>query len=144
MPWSRNKPCALGREVGKNLARMTDEAEEQWRAELGFFPVRCASCAFRKGTFPNGCLSTVADAMKCAMEVDPPFHCHHGAKPSGPQSLCAGYLLLAGKRTEVPWPFTQGLECPVSPLGCLQLPPCQRECERDLHAPLPKREERTA
>lgn len=112
MAKERNRPSQDGRAVGENLARFADVEEEKWRKELGFVPARCASCAYRKGTYPNGCLSTVADAMKCTMERNP-FMCHHGVKLKGPKSeqkpltICAGWLLLHSGTppVEAPWPY---------------------------------------
>lgn len=104
----RNKPCAEGMALGENLARFADKSEQRWREELGFVPVRCASCAFKNGTYPNGCLATVADATKCLMEGKP-FYCHHRPHPDDPQPLCAGWLLISaegGQRVECPWPFS--------------------------------------
>lgn len=104
--YERNRPCDTGRKLGANLARHADKAEGRWRKELGCVPVRCPSCAFTEGTFPNGCLATTADATKCVMEGKP-FLCHHGMNGNGPGSVCAGWLLLTGgKPVQCPWPFS--------------------------------------
>lgn len=109
----RNRPCELGEQVGANLARFADHAEQEWRdSELGFVPVRCASCAFKEGTYPNRCLTTVSDAMKCTMERNP-FYCHHDVKlkrpgEKQPHSICAGWILLhdAKPPVTVPWLYS--------------------------------------
>lgn len=107
----RNRPCPLGIETGKNLAKFADHAEQQWRESMGFVPARCGSCAFKEGTYPNGCLTTVADAMKCTMERRP-FYCHHDVNlkrpdEKQPHSICAGWLLLhsAEPPVKAPWKF---------------------------------------
>ena len=105
----RNKPCELGKALGKNMAKFADHAEQEWREQMGFIPLRCLSCAFRAGTFANGCLTTQADANKCVLERIP-FFCHHKSNGFVNLSICAGYLLLAGKESEpvkVPWEFSQ-------------------------------------
>lgn len=102
----RNRPCATGRALGENMARFADRAEQEWREQLGIVAKRCASCAFTKGTFPNGCLSTMADATKCVLE-DRPFYCHH-ATADGIEPICAGWLMLRGPNLTpavCPWPF---------------------------------------
>ncbi len=104
----RNRPSDDGRMIGAELAGYADAAEKRFAREAGFIPVRCPSCAFRKGTYPNGCLPTVADAMKCSMERRP-FHCHSGLKGNGASHVCGGWMLVAGlpvpART-APWPFS--------------------------------------
>lgn len=79
---------------------------------------RCNTCAFRKGTFPNQCLATVADALKCALEhVD--FHCHE--RPG----LCAGYeVMKSSKPISAPWPFAMSDEAEeqLDSLGLLKKP----------------------
>lgn len=108
----RNRPSPVGIETGSHLARFTDKAEQDWHeAGMNFIPQRCASCAFRSGTVPNGCVTTVADAMKCTMERKP-FHCHHGMKGHGPESVCAGWILLnsAQPPVQAPWKYSDEYE----------------------------------
>ena len=103
-----NQPCETGRELGRNLARFADVAEQEWRdSGISFVPQRCHSCAFKAGTYPNGCISTVADAMKCMMEREP-FYCHHGIKDGEPSAVCGGWLLLQNgdPPVQVPWKFS--------------------------------------
>jgi len=113
----RNRPSPEGRAVGDNLARFADAEEKRWRKEMGFVPVRCASCAFRKGTYPNGCLSTVSDAMKCSMQRIP-FYCHHDVKlkreDQDPKTICGGWILLhnGNEPVRAPWPWSNGKDTP--------------------------------
>lgn len=115
----RNRPSPEGRALGENMARFADVEEAKWREQMGFVPVRCKSCAFRKGTFPNGCLATVGDAMKCSMERKP-FMCHQGVNLRAPKneqhplSICGGWLLLHSGDAPVkaPWPYSDDQESP--------------------------------
>ena len=72
------------------------------------FPV-CKSCPMPTAAnpAPNGCLMTVADAMKCTLEGSPKFLCHDSRRIDQP---CHGWLAariaLDGKTTEVPWKFS--------------------------------------
>lgn len=75
-----------GASLGQQLVRLTEpglqillnECEED---------ERCASCAFRLGTVPNGCPQTQMDALKAVMEQTP-FACH--MDPTH-QKLCHGW-----------------------------------------------------
>lgn len=115
---TRNLPTPEGRELGANLARFADTAERKLRATMAArnidrpIPERCQSCAFRAGTTPNGCPSTVMDALKCLMEGDV-FLCH--ASPQGDDGehigVCAGFQLLGGGegrsgQPEMPWGYS--------------------------------------
>ena len=116
MSLHRNAPCEDGRRLGAAIARFADAAQPAYSAEFAAegkpVPQRCSTCAFRLGTYPNGCLPTVADALKCAMEgVD--FRCHEkdAMTPEGPQ-VCVGWAMLVseglrgGKEfVEMPWKF---------------------------------------
>lgn len=90
-----NRPAAEGRVIGEQLARLTDKAEQE---VIGTFPNharRCKSCAFSAGTFPNGCLPTVMDALKCVVDGTP-FHCHQQLDGNGvPTDLCAGWAMAS-------------------------------------------------
>ena len=106
----------LGRKFGAKLATFADQAEEKLRA-AGVEPeTRCASCAFRAGTFPNTkAPATGLDALKCLIEKHP-FGCHHDKGPDGlPTKLCGGFVnILAAETgprlTEAPWPFSDEVE----------------------------------
>lgn len=69
-----NLPTAAGAVLGQELARVTGEV-----------PGCCPTCAFKLGTVPNQCDTTVKEAIDCVFE-NVPFHCHHDAKP------CRGWL----------------------------------------------------
>ncbi len=109
----RNRQTPIGIETGEHLARFTDKAEQMWReAGMSFIPKRCGSCAYKGGTYPNGCVPTVADAMKCTMERRP-FYCHHDVNLKNPaltppHSLCAGWILLntAEPPVQAPWKYS--------------------------------------
>jgi hypothetical protein len=85
-----NEPSGVGRALGRELARLADvEAAKDPGA-----PERCRDCAFRLGTRPNGCATTVMDALKCAVEGEA-FYCHLGvADGEEPKRPCAGWSLL--------------------------------------------------
>jgi hypothetical protein len=104
----RNTPCPTGRAMGEQLDRFYNEE----LARLGLPDARCGTCAFRAGTHPNGCLTTVADALRCVVERGPSFNCHERADPeTGSPLMCVGFMVLAhsgmGKPpVEMPWPFS--------------------------------------
>lgn len=105
-----NRPCDQGRALGSNLARFADHAEKEMDTALGFHAVRCVSCTFRAGTFPNECASTTMDATKALMEGER-FMCHHGGADAHGEltTVCAGWLMLQNgttNKTECPWPYT--------------------------------------
>lgn len=100
----RNLPSPEGRALGEQIARFADAIEQRWRKELGWVPSRCSSCAFRKGTFPNGCLPTQADVTKCLLE-DKAFFCHQLPKDGSPMRLCGGFMLLRHRASKVPTPW---------------------------------------
>ena len=118
MTGTRNVPTPEGREIGKELAWMTKQARADLvkrlgqEAVAGLLPEPCRSCAFRGGTFPNGCSGTVLDALKCVME-GVPFYCHQSPQNEDGRhtGLCHGYLTartaLVGKTAlPTPWPFS--------------------------------------
>jgi hypothetical protein len=81
--------------IGEQLARLTDKAEGATLAKFPNHKRRCKSCAFTAGTFPNGCLPTVMDALKCVVDGTP-FHCHQEFHDKGvPTDLCAGWLIAS-------------------------------------------------
>lgn len=111
----RNRPTPEGRELGRLIAGMTDKAmAEAQAAHPGQLPERCKTCAFRGGTEPNGCPTTVMDAFKSVMERTP-FYCHSVTAEIADteQGLCAGWaasvLALKGDGPlEMPWEFSEG------------------------------------
>lgn len=108
----RNKPTKEGREIGVYLARWADAALEKQLQQFPNMRDRCASCAFRSGSFPNGCLDTVMDALKCVME-GAEFMCHHDMIDDKPTEVCAGWLAVWSESAtngmpeqKAPWPFS--------------------------------------
>lgn len=101
----RNRPTPEGREVGEHLARWADAADKDQRVRFPNMMERCASCAFRAGTLPNGCDETVMDALKCVIEGHD-FMCHQSKGNSDP---CMGWLLLVSrlkKFGKAPWNYS--------------------------------------
>ncbi|WP_213761747.1 hypothetical protein [Caballeronia sp. dw_19] len=89
----RNTPSPEGRLLGTVLARLHDAAAPAVLAEFPDHAERCASCAFRAGSFPNGCVITTMDALKATVEGTP-FYCHHDCAEDGsPTALCAGWAI---------------------------------------------------
>lgn len=94
----RNRPTDLGRKLGEQLARLCDNAEA---TTMTLHP-RCKTCAFRAGSIPNGCETTLMDAVKCSMEGDTKFMCHE--RPGKP---CSGWIMMrADESFKVSWPFS--------------------------------------
>jgi hypothetical protein len=89
----KNTPSPEGRLLGTQLARLHDKAKPGVLAQFPDHAKRCASCAFRAGTFPNGCVITTMDALKAVIEGQP-FYCHHDCAEDGsPTALCAGWMV---------------------------------------------------
>lgn len=104
-----NRVTQEGRAMGEQMARLCDREaakfirDDEWQEDE-----RCASCAFRAGTVPNGCLQTQLDAMKCVLEHKP-FYCHATEKPG--TNVCAGWFAsvqaVKDEPAKVcPWPFS--------------------------------------
>jgi hypothetical protein len=74
-----------GRALGEQMAKMFDIAERRL-GDMADPDERCATCAFRAGTVPNGCAQTQLDISKCVAEGIP-FYCH---QPRQGQ-LCHGW-----------------------------------------------------
>lgn len=93
--------------VGRELARLADRGEAEAVKRFPNTRIRCSTCAFRSGTVPNGCLSTVMDAIKCVME-QVPFMCHESHENSEP---CMGWIesvnLTQGDPIPIPWEFSK-------------------------------------
>lgn len=105
MPWEFSKPAVAGAgavenlpseegaALGRELARLCDNAEAEVRQRHP--RPRCADCAFRLGTRPNQCAETVMDALKAVME-GVPFYCHLGVEDGEAERLCAGWAIAIG------------------------------------------------
>lgn len=95
-----------GKAAGEQLVRLVTRHIVLLELE-GEPDERCKTCAFRLGTVPNGCLQTMADAMKCVLE-GVPFLCHQGPEPH--EKTCHGWyaarVALKGKTIKVPWKFS--------------------------------------
>jgi hypothetical protein len=112
----RNKPEPAGYALGEQLDKFCEVEIDKYKASGLAVPRRCNTCAFRKGTFPNGCVTTVMDALKCTLEGDTQFLCHEHKKGEEP-SICAGYLLLANndKPIKTDWKFSDEYSEPTNP-----------------------------
>lgn len=105
----RNKPEELGWELGSQLDRFCEAEIAKYSGSGLAAPERCRTCAFRKGTYPNGCVPTVMDALKSVMERDETVFLCHEHKKGDSAPVCAGYLLLAGKESDAvraTWKFS--------------------------------------
>lgn len=107
-----NRPTPEGIRAGIELARLTDADEVESRKRFPKMRERCASCAYRRSTIPNGCEETVMDALKASLQGDP-FYCHMDMPADGvPQDLCAGWMITQAAGTEpveAPWPYSHDL-----------------------------------
>ncbi len=90
-----NAPTPEGIALGRELARFFDIEQPKVEAQFPGSTERCKSCAFREGTYPNGCPETVVDALDCAV-TGKPFYCHVGLVDGEPKRLCAGWAVLQG------------------------------------------------
>lgn len=113
----RNRPEPAGYKLGAELARFATDGEVRLAAQGVDVPERCSTCAFRVGTLPNGCVTSVMDAMKCMIEHEP-FLCHHDKAQRTP---CAGFLAImadAGPESQpgiAPWPFSDEVSATTEP-----------------------------
>lgn len=90
----KNRPTPEGRELGEQLARLFEQAFAEQLKQFPDMKQPCKTCAFRRGTFPNGCPDTVFDALKAVMEGDP-FMCHHSPKNANGDytEICIGWFV---------------------------------------------------
>lgn len=96
-----NEPDDAGRALGAQMARICEQEIATRIAEGKSDPARCDTCAYRAGTYANGCVGTLMDALKCAME-GVTFYCHEDDKP------CRGAALMQFDNPQpgcAPWPF---------------------------------------
>lgn len=103
-----NRPTPEGIALGKELARLTDRAEDAGKSKFPNAKSRCGTCAYRLGTIPNGCVETVMDALKCALEFRT-FMCHETMVKGECQEPCQGWLILCSAskgRTQVGWKYS--------------------------------------
>lgn len=104
-PTVENLPTPEGWMLGREISRLCDIEEERLRERFPRQHPRCADCALRLGTRPNGCAETLMDILKCLYE-HVPFYCHKGLRDGEPRRLCAGYAILVG--AELPGVRTPG------------------------------------
>jgi len=106
---NRNRVTPEGRDMGEQMARLTDRSITKLARE-GEDDDRCTSCAFRAGTVPNGCLQTQMDALKCVVE-DVPFLCHQADRKGWP---CHGWYAarVALQRAEKARGHALKVKCP--------------------------------
>lgn len=103
----RNYRTPQGAELGRHLARLTDDAEPKARLRVPEIPPRCSSCALRTGPhLANQSPATLLDVTKCVME-NTPFFCH---QPHREGELCSGWAMLMLAKTDerpitMPWEF---------------------------------------
>lgn len=64
-----NLPSEDGAKLGKELSRLAGHPQ-----------AACDSCAFRLGTIPNQCATTLLQAMECLITGEP-FLCHKTGQP---------------------------------------------------------------
>jgi hypothetical protein len=110
-----NLPTPEGSALGAEMARLLAPEIARYRAQYPDAPDLCGSCAFRLGTHPNGCATSLMDALKCLMEHRP-FLCHETVDESGdPTAPCIGWV--AGrtaspgrKKSQMPWEFSDEVE----------------------------------
>lgn len=116
MAKEHNRVTPEGKRCGEMVSRWTDTevgkliAEGEWEKDE-----RCASCAFRHGTVPNGCPQTQLDAIKAVLEKKT-FACHvaRDGKEAG-EHVCMGWfaaMQMKGGPTkraavECDWPFSE-------------------------------------
>jgi len=101
-----------GYALGREMARLCDEAEPKARLRFPELLSRCNSCAFRAGRhLASGSPATQMDAAKCVLEGKE-FYCHEPARDG---VLCMGWamLMLAKDQPDfvtAPWNFVGGEE----------------------------------
>lgn len=105
-----------GRALGAQLARLVEPVIHHL-AKQGEPDERCKSCAFRAGTVPNGCVQTMADAIKAMLEQKP-FLCHVDHYADGSHKLCAGWLASQWGSADrplvaCPWDFSPPDDVPA-------------------------------
>lgn len=64
-----------GKRLGATMVRLFNLAFDTLSPH-GMKDERCASCAFRPGTVPNGCIQTQLDVLKAVAEGTRTFTCH--------------------------------------------------------------------
>ncbi|WP_312531681.1 hypothetical protein [Comamonas sp.] len=109
MPREHNRVSPEGRMLGAQLVRLVEPVIKALEAQ-GEPDERCNSCAFRAGTVPNGCMQSMADAVKATLEQTP-FLCHVDRLADGSHKACSGWLAAiwaTGDKPprQCPWEFS--------------------------------------
>ena len=118
LPREHNRVCPDGKRLGAEMARLCDQEVKKLIADGEYTEdQRCASCAFRLGTVPNGCLQTQMDVMKSVLEQNA-FFCHMTDRPG--TKVCAGWFAsvqAAKKHPKVicPWDYSPADEVNSEP-----------------------------
>lgn len=111
-PHEHNRVTPEGKRCGEYVSRMTDIevgkliANGEWTKDE-----RCASCAFRHGTVPNGCPQTQLDAVKCVLEKQT-FNCHvaRDGMEAGVHTCMGWFAAMQAVKDKpaapCPWPFS--------------------------------------
>ena len=86
----RGGASAHGAALGKALARL-DALGRAANPELEL-DEKCATCAFREGSFPNMCAATTRDAINSLAGNNDGFVCHHGMIDGEPTRYCDGFM----------------------------------------------------
>lgn len=111
----RNHTTPEGAALGKNTARLCDNAEPAARLKLPELPPRCNSCACREGPHvANGSPVTQMDFLKCIMEGHE-FLCH---EPARANQICSGWAIFMLAKEDAsfiqaPWGFSADPETVV-------------------------------
>ncbi len=77
-----NRPTPEGIKTGSVIAGLVEA-----QVTAGSVDTRCTSCAFRRGSYPNGCLPTVSTATECVV-YEQTFYCHQTDRKGKP---CEGW-----------------------------------------------------
>ncbi len=100
----RSRVSFDGARMGAKLAKLTDKAVKKLELQ-GEKDERCATCAFRLGTVPNGCIQTQSEAWKATLE-DKTFLCHHDDRR---ETVCHGHYAIRqamrGSTIQCPWDY---------------------------------------
>lgn len=88
-----------GKAIGRRMSQMADDGVLILELEGESTDKRCATCAFRIGTVPNGCILTQADVLKAFSQGDKLFTCHVNKGET-----CYGFYAarVAKRRTGIP------------------------------------------
>ena len=100
----RNQPSPEGEALGGHLAGYVEAELAKLKVKYPNHREPCGTCAFRRGSVPNRCASTLMDALKAVMEKTE-FHCHETGE------RCCGWFILHSTSTidrpsKLPWDWS--------------------------------------